>query len=321
MEKKYLKIFDYFFVLRPTLFYPVWTVALAGYWAWLRLGNQPITSDFILRVGSYDATYIFILSLLTLVMGASFLINQIEDAETDRLNNKLYLIANDEISIKQAYVETFILVALPLMVLWWVRQDLLLVTTLAFIITGLLYSCKPFLMKNRPIGGLSANILGYYIIFSIGWMIKGQAHVDMLLYATPYVFGILAVYFFTTIPDIAGDKAVNKITVAVKYGSYPIIIAGMVSNIVAIFLSGLTKDPVIFISSLAVLPFFIHTAITKSVAAVLRTNKFATLVLSLVISYRFPGYLVLIIIVFFFTRWYYKVRFNIVYPSFKSPKQ
>lgn len=313
-----MKIFDYFFVLRPTLFYPVWTVALAGYWAWLRLGNQPITSDFIFRFGSYDATYIFILSLLTLVMGASFLINQIEDAETDRLNNKLYLIANDEISLKQAYVETLLLVALPLTVLWWVRRDLLFITTLAFIVTGLLYSCKPFLMKNRPIGGLIANILGYYIIFSIGWMIMGRASIDMLLYATPYVFGILAVYFFTTIPDIEGDKAVNKITVAVKYGPNPIIVAGMVSNIIAIFLSTLTKDPVIFISSLAVLPFFIHTALNKSVAAVLRTNKFATLVLSLVISYRFPGYLVLIVIVFFFTRWYYRARFNIVYPSFKS---
>jgi len=316
MQKKHIKLLDYFFVLRPTLFYPVWTVSLAGYWASIRYGKKPTDFDRIFFIGQHDVTYIILIGLFTLVMGASFLINQIEDAETDRLNDKLYLIANGDVTTKLAYIETAVLLVLPFILLAIFSQELLIIAILSFFVTGWCYSCKPLLLKNRPYGGLFANILGYYLVFSFGWMIANQDGVQMILHATPYVFGILSVYFFTTIPDIEGDSAVNKITMAVKYGSYPMIIAGLVSNAIAVIFSLLLKDYVILIATLTVLPFFIQTAIRKSVNDVLRTNKFATLFLSLIISYRFPGYLILMVVVFFFTRWYYRKRFNITYPSF-----
>ena len=251
-------------------------------------------------------------------MGASFLINQIEDVDTDRLNKKLYLIANGELSIRQAYIETILMIFLPLFSLAFTRMDLVIVMALAFLITGWCYSCWPFILKNRPFGGMIANILGYYVVFAFGWMIKGEPAPLMLWHATPYVLGILAVYFFTTIPDIEGDQSAGKTTLAVKYGQKSLIRAGLIANTLAVISSAFVKDFVVLLPSFFVMPFYIHSLLANSKKSVLITTRYATLFLSIMICVRFPLYLIVITTLFFFARWYYKERFNVVYPSFNA---
>lgn len=318
MKAEWVKRLDYFFVLRPTLFFPVWTISLSGYWAQQRFDGDPIISEFRLLLGPFDVTYMLIIGLFTFLMGGVFLLNQIADVETDRLNNKLYLIANGAIGKRQAVVETSLLFMVPLLLLLGERADLVLIMILAIIVTGWCYSCSPLNLKNRPISGAAANLLGGIIIFSLGWKINGAVSLAILKYAAPYVLGVLAVYFFTTIPDIKGDQASGKITVAVKYGMRPVMIAGVAANALAIGASIWTRDLVVLIPTCAVLPFFINAVIKNTVAEVLRTNKYATLFLSLIVCVRFPVYLALITALFFFSKWYYKERFNIVYPSFRT---
>jgi 4-hydroxybenzoate polyprenyltransferase len=267
---------------------------------------------------TYNAAYILYIGLFTMLMGGIFVLNQIEDVESDRLNNKLYLIAQGHISATRAYAETGLLIGLPILTLVLVRRDLAVVACLAALIMGWLYSCSPFRLKDRPIGGLMANVAGGSIVFSFGWMITGRPDTQMLLHGIPYVLGLVAVYFFTTIPDMGGDRAANKITVAVRYGAAPVLMAGLVTDVLAIIASALMRDWVILCPTLLVLPFFINARVVGSVDSVLRTNKFATLFLSLIICIRFPAYLALITFVFFLSKWYYKVRFNINYPSFRT---
>ena len=316
MKKKIAKPFDYFFVLRPTLFFPVWTIALAGLWAQDRFGDSIQELSFSLS----ETNFIFVLylALYTLLMGGAFLLNQLEDVETDRLNHKLFLIADGEISEKNAIIETILITMVPIVFFLFIRIDLAVVLIISFLVMGWMYSSRPFVLKDRPIGGIVANLIGGYIVFSFGWMIFGPLSKQMLLHATPYVLGMLAVYFFTTVPDREGDKQANKVTIAVKYDIRIVLIGGVLLNVLAIVAGLFVKDLVVLVPTILILPFFLYTAFKKSDAEVLRTNKFAALFLSLTICVGFPLYLLVIAFLFFFSRWYYKVRFNMNYPSFSK---
>jgi 4-hydroxybenzoate polyprenyltransferase len=318
MKNKVPSYLDYFFVLRPSLFFPVWTVSLAGYWAQQRFDRNETWHDFNITFLHSDISYIIAIALFTLVMGASFLINQIEDADSDRLNNKLFLIANGDISVRNAYIETVIALAVPAVLFLLSRIDLLFVSAAAFIVTGFLYSCKPYKMKDRPFGGLVINVLGYYVVFALGWMIKSQVNAKMFLHSTPYALGISAVYFLTLIPDVEGDRHSGKITLAVRYGDKPVLWLGLLTNSLAILAAVLAGDLVVLLPTAAVMPLYILAVVTRSVTHVLWTTRYATLFLSLMICYRFQLYLLLIVCLFFFARWYYKNRFNVNYPSFST---
>ena len=314
-----IRLLDYFFVLRPTLFFAVWTVSLAGLWAQNRFAEfEHSAPTRLLMIGSYDVTYVLWIALFTLIMGGVFILNQVHDFESDHLNNKLFLIANGEISRQAANIESVIIIAIPLAIAFWLRPIVGVSMLLTFVVTGWIYSIRPFRWKNRPILGLFTNMTGYLLVFSTGWLIYGIPEKNLWLHSLPYILGITAVYFFTTIPDINGDKKTNKITVAVQYGANKTIWFGFLCNVAAVITSALLKDFVIFIPTVLAMPFFIYSVFKKSNEQVLRTNKYGTLFLSIVICVRYPIYFLIIFFIFFFSKWYYKIRFGINYPSFKS---
>jgi len=310
--KSGLKRLDYLFVLRPTLFYPVWTVALAGHWA------QARTTPAMQGGAASETLLALYLAGLTLVLGASFLINQTMDIQSDQLNNKLYLIANGNISLRAAYLETALLCAVPILTLLFHRRDLALLLAAAFLTTGWAYSLPPLSLKDRPVGGGLSNFLGGLAIFSYGWCLQAGCSLSMLLHSLPYLLAVLAVYFLTTIPDRHGDAAAAKNTAAVQWGVKKTIGAGCVAEVGAVATAVWMRDPVILTASLLALPFFIRTALKQDDASVQQTCKYSILFLSLIICNRFPVYLLFIVLVFFASKWYYRVRFAVNYPSLRT---
>ena len=83
MELK--KIVDYFYILRPTLFFPGITIFLFG----VKDGN-----------GLNPISFISLLLFLSIM----YLTNQIYDIENDRFNNKLFFLSKDIISKKNALI-------------------------------------------------------------------------------------------------------------------------------------------------------------------------------------------------------------------------
>ena len=135
---------DYLFVLRPTLFFPVWTVFLANYYASTRFDTS---SDAMTNnLSPFNASF-----LITLLMGSVFIINQIVDIETDKKNNKLFIIADGYISIKNAVLETLILAVLPFAVSFYINMKLGIIFLLIFFSTCILYNIEPFAWKDKPI--------------------------------------------------------------------------------------------------------------------------------------------------------------------------
>jgi hypothetical protein len=103
----------------------------------------------------------------------------------------------------------------------------------------------------------------------------------------------------------------------VKYGKKITIYLGVGAIIITVISSLCIRDLVILFSSILITPFFIKTLYRQSTSNVLSTNKYAILFLSLIICFRYPLYLFVCTFVYFLSKWYFKNRFNISYPSLK----
>jgi 1,4-dihydroxy-2-naphthoate octaprenyltransferase len=305
-----LRILDYIFLLRLTLFYPVWTFFLAGVW-----GGRTF--------GAYDAatmdTPYFISALLsiTCLMGSVFILNQIQDRETDRMNQKLFLLTNGVVSVRAAYIESFFLSLFGLIIGFLTDITLGIGLLILFVLSGYFYNYPPAYFKNHPWMSLLINGIGGTIIYSSGW-ITGGGETMIPLKASAYFFAGIAVFLNTTLPDIDGDERTGKITFGVRYGIAKTAVAALAAEIVAILLAAIFHEWILFIPALAVLPLFIHASVKRTLPSTIRATKYSVLALALSLCVIFPWFVIPLVAVFFMCKWYYKARFQYNYPSLKG---
>jgi len=84
-------ILDHLFILRPMLHLPVWTIAILGYYSHHPAESGRLDIPILLLLGSG-------------LFGAVFLINQIFDIESDRINNKLHFLPKGYVKINIAWI-------------------------------------------------------------------------------------------------------------------------------------------------------------------------------------------------------------------------
>lgn len=316
-NKPVIAVLDYLFVLRPTLFFPVWTVFLIGHWAVFRF-DSGLSSQNRLHLIFLELPDIGVFLLLTCLMGAVFLINQIADVESDRLNKKLFLIANGDISFGAAYLETGLLLVIAIVGAFRFSQELALFFLFTFLITGVLYSVAPFNFKNRVWGGILINMLGAPLVFSIGWLTNGQVSLKLLFHTLPYATAIGAIFLLTTLPDVEGDRRVGKMTFGARYGIPATVILALIFEVLTIILALLVRDWAILIPACLALGFFVNAARKADLPSVLLAVRLSVLFISLMVCIRYPFYLIVLVLNFYLSKWYYRKRFNLDYPSFKT---
>lgn len=305
---RWVKIFDSVFLVRPTLMYPIWIFFLAGVWSgrrWTTMGSVSTSHAFLIGIG------------LTLVMASVYILNQIQDAATDRINRKLFLICDGHVSIRKAYTEAFILG--PLGVLSGFTADFRAGCILSFLLflAGFIYSFPPARMKDRPIGGLMVNGLGGLIIFTLGWIAAGgEGWIPVRSIA--YFGGFAAVMLNTTMPDIKGDRETGKVTFAVKYGVRITVVWALIIEIMTVGLAYYFKEWIIFFPGLSMVPFFIYALSKKKVADVVRATKYTVFAMAIAVCMMFPWFVIPIFIIFFGSRLYYRKRFGFNYPNLKA---
>lgn len=302
-------------MMRPTLFFPVWTVFLGGYHA-KTIFDPGNASE---SAGAFHTGLIFAIAiLLSLMMGAIFIFNQITDIETDRKNNKLFFIANNIINKKNATAEGTLLSIIALGIAFIIDYKLGLIFILIFISCGIIYSFKPFSWKDKPILGVIANFLGGWSVAACGWIAAGASNWMFVIHAIPYAVGLVAVYLLTTLPDIPGDRSANKITFGVRYGQKVTIYWAVGFELVTVVLAFLLHDYILFLPALAAFPLFLIAAAKQNMNDVLRAIKFTVLFASLAVCVKYPVYFAVIVFVFFFSKWYYRKRFDLEYPRFAA---
>ena len=309
-----VKVFDYVFVLRPTLFFPVWTVYAAGYFAYHRFA--PVGMNGATRGMAWDS--IALLGCLTLLMGSAYILNQICDRETDARNHKLFLIAQQHVSLPVAWGEMIALAALGLCAAYWHSAEMAALFAVIFLFTGIFYSVAPFQWKDHPFLGLLANAGGAVLIFTAGWWSVETETVRALRHALPYALAVAAVYLYTTLLDVEGDAETNKRTFGVKYGWRATIFAGAALEWLAAMAAVWVEDPVILYPALIAAPFFLRATLKQRRGDVARAIKLPILFLALAICWKVWQYVLVLAFVFFFSKWYYLRRFGLKYPSLRA---
>lgn len=283
-------------------------------WLMLLLGHRAAGPDHVSRwfpsLRLVDSFFAF-----SLVMAAAYILNQVYDLESDRINDKVYFLPRGIVSVPAARLEAAVLVLVSFVLAYFMSREYF-ITIIAALVLGIFYSIPPIKLKARPIADLFANSLGYGLVgFLLGWLTSSRFSTHAVVRALPYVCAIGAVFVNTAIPDIAGDKKTGNVTTAVLLGR-------RMSNFLALVLligSGvagfLLRDYAVVAAAGASLPFFVLAAVKQTDKFCLLSTHFAIIALALVTSFFFPYFLVFLVLVVVATRLYYKRRFGIAYPA------
>jgi len=281
---------------------PVWSILLLGHHR---------ASGFAI----YESSIGLVFFLISVSMGAVYVLNQIHDIESDRINKKLFFLADGLIPLKNAWLEAILLTATGTAGAFICSFQLGILFLIGFVL-GYIYSAPPLSLKNRHVWGLLSNALGHgSLTFLIGWCVSSALSTKALFLSLPYFLAVAAVYLNTTLPDIQGDRRVNKITLGVKLGIPVATRVSLVFVLLAVFLAWLVQDWIFGIAAVLSLPFFIYAALTKKTKGIILSNKMAVLFLTMAAAIFYPWYLVVLIAGFLGTRAYYRSRFNITYPA------
>jgi 4-hydroxybenzoate polyprenyltransferase len=132
-----MKYLDYLFITRPVLMPPVWTILLLGYHR---------ASTFSI----YDNSIGLVFLLISFSIGAVYILNQIHDIESDRINKKLFFLAEGLMPVRSAWVEAALLISIGIIGAFIISLQLGILFILGFVF-GFLYSAPPFSFKNRHI--------------------------------------------------------------------------------------------------------------------------------------------------------------------------
>jgi 4-hydroxybenzoate polyprenyltransferase len=287
---------DLAFLTRPVLLGPVWVIYGAG----------------ALIAGGTPGIDLFFVSLL---VAGVYVHNQLCDEESDRINRKLFIIADGHVD--RAWVWIFTVCLWTAAILWAALHGNRVWLYLLALGIGLLYNAgRPAAWKNRPWLGLLANGAAHgSITFIAGYHAVGGDMVSGLLASLPYAAAVCAVYLGTTLVDARGDAATGKHTFGVAYGYGPasVLMAGLVAA--AAIGARLLDDHWMAAAAMLSLPAYVFLSIRRTERNAQIAVKWAVVALALVIGIRWPVLFVLAIATFFASRVYYRMRFGLRYPN------
>lgn len=317
-QNSWIKYFDYLYITRPMLFFPGWNTLIAGYLVAreeVRFGRLILSGEFSWNL--WVGNLVLIMLIFAAAIGGSFILNQLQDVESDRRNSKLFLICKNYVSARAAFTESILLIAASLVVSFLLNRQAFYLIALGTI-SGYFYNYPPFQCKNRPLPGLALNSLVGWIAFGLGWVLVQNINAVFLLRSLPYLFLNTGLYLLTTIPDAAGDCEAKKITFCVRYGTETTIWFA-VGLFFLSFVSGIVLgDALIFIINLLTFFWVIQLLRKQNIAAVLKVVKMAIFFFSVAICFKFPAYFLLMVFLFYLTKFYYRKRFRFDYPNFRG---
>ena len=304
-----LLIFDYLIALRPTLLIPVWTLVLVGYY-------HARQFDVSIRLG-FNWSVLSTICLYSMLSGGCYIVNQITDQETDKVNSKLYLIERGYVKISILKVEAVVLIvgAIIWSVLQFRNNIPYLVLIVISTVLGLMYSVRPVRLKGKPIVDLAANAIGYgCVAFLIGWVSVLSVSLVALQRSIPYVLCVAAAFVNTTLPDLSGDRSNSDITTGILLGVRRSCQFSLALLVCAILASLWMHDRIALVTTVVCFPFFVYMNFKKEVKTIILSTRIGISVLSLIVCVLIPMYAILFISTIFLVRWYYAVRLGIKYP-------
>lgn len=299
---------DYLFVLRPILLVPAWTMLLAGHYR--AAGTTSMTwrlpPELWLMIALYSG-----------LMGASYIVNQIFDVETDRLNRKLFLVAEGYVSKPAIVAEAALLFAAAVLLGFLRFPPPVGWLVLASGALGLLYSVPPFKFKAKPFLDMLANGIGYGgLAFATGWTATGAPAADVWAASLPYVLSVSAVYLNTTLPDYQSDKATGNLTTGVLIGGKATTWLALALMAASAALAWRLHDNLCLVAAACSLPLFLLAVITQRMRWVMLSYQGGALLFVVLVGLAFPVLFVMLLLTYAALKYYHKWRFGMDYPRF-----
>ncbi len=323
MRALFTKFLDIFFLLRIPLLAPVWTIVILG---WIT-GNKSAHIGGGWLTGPDLKSHWLALGGFSLIVASIYVVNQIVDIESDRINHKLFLLPQGLVSIPAAWTLSIICAASG-MAISFLYDYVIVAIFAAGLIIGVLYNLPPFTLKNRALGGVLANAFGHGMVtFLLGWYLsKYGSQISSgvmwggLISSISPALANGAVFLATTIPDASGDRLTGKKTFCVRYGEKITAVSAAILCFLALFFSFFMEYNfwVMAFPTAISLFFFILFAVSTKKEIAFKAFKWPVFLLSATVAFFVPVYGVLILITFAGSRVYYQWRFGIEYPTFKS---
>ncbi len=319
VHKKVASRFDTLFLLRPTLFFPVWLMLTVG----MTAARMNISRY---QVWIHDVDYITLALFIgiTLISGATFIINQIMDRDSDELNKKLFIVGNS-ISVEKASKIQKLALALGIVLMIATGLWNFILGLLLYLFWGYLYNKEPFHFKLKPVLGMITNSIAGFILYASGWVyiyhrggfsFSQFEWMDMVVISIPYLLCYTAVSLLTTIPDMKGDEPSGAITFPIKFGMTTTILLAFLMVFLAFWLGWKLDDPVSTTAAFISLPFYIVAGIRRLEKDVLRAIRYSLLILAFLLFTVYPLLFPAVVVVFYLSKYYYWHRFNLHYPTF-----
>lgn len=324
MRRVISKVLDCFFLLRIPLLAPVWTILILGWITgnpYARLGGSLASGGAHGEAGLWVA-----LGGFSLIVASIYVVNQIVDIESDRINHKLFLLPHGFVRLATAWALAAGCALGGMFVSLHLGGELTLLFA-ASLILGCLYNLPPVHLKNRPWGGVIANVLGHGMLtYLVGWYAAKHAvgepasFADGLRASLAPGLANAAVFLATTIPDACGDGATGKRTFCVAYGEKKTAFAAAMACAAALASTFMMQYHlwIMAVPTAISLVLFVYHAVAPRKDLAFQTFKWPVFLLSAFVALMVPIYGVLILATFFGSRAYYRWRFGIDYPTFES---
>jgi 4-hydroxybenzoate polyprenyltransferase len=255
----------------------------------------------------------------SLLLGWSYVLNQIFDVEGDRINDKLFFLPRSIISLRYAWIFAHaaliasVLMAIPLGTSYHILFGISL-------LLGYAYSGPPFRLKDRPFLDVLSNALGYGgLNLLVGISLTAPLSARFTLHVAVYVLAVAAVFLNTTIPDIKGDRQAGKRSTGVLLGRNRTLGLSSGLFLVVLVLSWIVRDPISLTAGGFGLLFTVLALHRPGDLFPKLAFRVPSAVFLLSVALRYPPLLVLLVLTLVSLRLYYKWRFGLLYPSMTGP--
>ncbi len=315
MENLLRKIADMIFLTRLPLLIPVWTVLMLG-WISARKGAP------LLTLHAEPSQLWLTLFGFSLIVSFIYIVNQICDVESDRINNKLFILHEGHVGLSEAWMLAVICATAGMWISLSLQPRIAIVFSISLLL-GIAYNLPPLSLKNRPIGGTVANFAGHGMLTFLAGYYAADPSASWQSGIVPSLsagFANAAVYIVSTVADAEGDRQTGKHTWAVVFGAASTAWAALiccVAAFVAAFLIPQNAWVMIIPAALSV-PVFGWFALNSERRFSFGTFRIPVVALTLAVAAFVPIYAAMVLVTLVASRIYYKLRFNYDYPSVKA---
>lgn len=303
MTRIIFAIADRFFLLRPLVLVPAVTFFLLGYRD-AREGAEAGQGPFLLAAVCY-----------ALLMGSVYVVNQIADIESDKANEKLFVLHQGMVSSGEAIALAVVLSVVSMAVALTIGGRTALYFGLSLLL-GLAYSVPPVALKRRFPFDLLANALGYGVLaYASGWsVVEGSGHPEVMR-AVPFALCVGGVFVLTALADREGDESSGFKSTGVVLTPIQCAILALFLVALALPVALLVRNQIAAAGSIVSLPLFAYAALRVGPRAVKIAYRCGSAIFVLIVGLLHPVFLVVVLVVLGLARLYYSRRFALNYPS------